>query len=490
MFATPLGVLLTDKSGNPVAGDTVTFTVVPSSASGAGATFTSGSATATAVSNAQGIATAPSLFANNLAGAFTVTAQVATVTTSFALTNLPSPNGQLRVASIPATVTPGQSFSIQVDVEDSAGNLLTTNTSTVTLALAGPGSLTTGSASAQAVGGVATFSGMSIITPGSYAFTFSDGNLTGTIARLTVLPPGASYDPATQTLTISAVSFAFSQATTQDATGLHTTFTFTINGSPFSMPDTQVAHVNVSDPHGTGNAELHTADTYTGTDGQTHETKETVIIGNGAGQLYRVVGGTSALFLTLSGFTHTWAMAGHADSGEIVGTPGVQNFFVSSGGNAYMDSGSALYDVAGASSVFASAANANDAAYHYDGSGPSELIISGTAYSLMEGTDNALSYLNEAVGFHFNYGLAVHPTQVTVIIYDSPNNDVLDAEPGNGAVVNTTFMYSDDAAGNLQEFDQVQGFALINAYAFVGGTNFAYNHDPAQNHVSGFTVLS
>jgi hypothetical protein len=83
-FATPLQTTVRDASGNPSSGVTVTFTAP---ASGASARF-SGATTATAVTNASGIATAPTLTANGTAGSYVVTASAAGVGSStFNLTN-------------------------------------------------------------------------------------------------------------------------------------------------------------------------------------------------------------------------------------------------------------------------------------------------------------------------------------------------------------------------------------------------------------------
>ena len=90
-FTTALQATVTANS-LPVSGATVTFTAP---GSGAGATF-GGLATATAITNASGVATAPALTANGLAGSYTVTASVPGVsaTAGFSLTNtLPSVSG-------------------------------------------------------------------------------------------------------------------------------------------------------------------------------------------------------------------------------------------------------------------------------------------------------------------------------------------------------------------------------------------------------------
>jgi hypothetical protein len=84
VFATALEVRVTDAAGNGVQGASVTFTVVPGS-NGAGATF-SATPTMPILTGPNGYAIAPTLTANNIAGTFTVTAGVGTLTTNFSAT--------------------------------------------------------------------------------------------------------------------------------------------------------------------------------------------------------------------------------------------------------------------------------------------------------------------------------------------------------------------------------------------------------------------
>lgn len=83
-FAQRLVATVKDAFGNPVNGATVTFNAP---VSGAGGTFAGG--VNTAVTNAQGMATAPIFTANGTVGSYTVTATEGSLTTSpgFALTN-------------------------------------------------------------------------------------------------------------------------------------------------------------------------------------------------------------------------------------------------------------------------------------------------------------------------------------------------------------------------------------------------------------------
>ena len=80
----------------------------------------------------------------------------------------------------PSNVTAGvaNSPSIVVDVEDPFGNIVLTDSSTVTLSIAsGPGSLS-GTVIATASSGVATFSNVILDTAGTYTLAATDGALT------------------------------------------------------------------------------------------------------------------------------------------------------------------------------------------------------------------------------------------------------------------------------------------------------------------------
>ena len=47
---------------------------------------------------------------------------------------------------------------------------------------------------------------------------------------VTINPANFAYDPTSRTLTISGTNFQFTQATTADASGTHTSYTFTVDG--------------------------------------------------------------------------------------------------------------------------------------------------------------------------------------------------------------------------------------------------------------------
>ncbi len=103
-FNNPLKAVVKNLLGNPLSGIEVTFTAPVSGASG---TFVgSNSNTATALTDVNGIATAPTFNANNVGGTYSVTASV---------TNLPSP-ANFQLTNIPPSilVNSGSSQSSQV----------------------------------------------------------------------------------------------------------------------------------------------------------------------------------------------------------------------------------------------------------------------------------------------------------------------------------------------------------------------------------------
>jgi len=116
----------------------------------------------------------------------------------------------------PGNVTVGavESPSIVVDVEDQYGNLVQSDNSTVRLAVAsGPGSIS-GTVTAIASGGIATFSNIILSTAGNYTLTASDGSLApATSNRLTVNPDGT-----TSAITSSVNASVFGQSVTFTAT--------------------------------------------------------------------------------------------------------------------------------------------------------------------------------------------------------------------------------------------------------------------------------
>jgi hypothetical protein len=101
------------------------------------------------------------------------------------------PAARLAFLQQPGGTSSGTPISpaVRVAVEDAAGSVLPTDTSTVTLTLSGGGSFSGGgnTVSAQAVNGVATFSTLAVANNGTYTMTASDGTLTTAVSNTFVI---------------------------------------------------------------------------------------------------------------------------------------------------------------------------------------------------------------------------------------------------------------------------------------------------------------
>ena len=114
-------------------------------------------------------------------------------TVSFVVT--PAAASKLVITQSPSTGTAGAVLGpVKVAVEDSFGNLLTGDSSTVALSIgSGPGALTAGSTtSVAAVNGIATFSNLLLNTSGTYTLSVSDGALSGATSGNLVVKSGTA----------------------------------------------------------------------------------------------------------------------------------------------------------------------------------------------------------------------------------------------------------------------------------------------------------
>jgi hypothetical protein len=155
-YREPLSVRITDADGAPVVGAPVTFSIGHASAgvggdgaAPAGASFTGDQPQATEMTNSAGIATSPSLTANDTAGTFTAVASIAHLTqdASFRLRNLAETLMLRRLGDRQpkATVDTRYQHPLQVRVTGANNKPVTGVTVTFTLA------------AAAAVGGAAMF---------------------------------------------------------------------------------------------------------------------------------------------------------------------------------------------------------------------------------------------------------------------------------------------------------------------------------------------
>jgi Ca2+-binding RTX toxin-like protein len=141
------------------------------------------------------------------AGTFTLAAAdtadaIAATGPADTVTVVPASPAKLVFAAEPASAIVGQSLSpaVVIDIEDTFGNLVATDTTFVALGIAtGPGALD-GSTTSAAVGGVATFASVRFTTSGQHTLATSDtsDSLSGFTSPAIAVAPGA---PATLAFT-------------------------------------------------------------------------------------------------------------------------------------------------------------------------------------------------------------------------------------------------------------------------------------------------
>lgn len=187
---TTITVTALDGSSNPVPGATVVFsanpttgnTLTPTSATTNG----SGVATATLSSTKAEIKTVSATISGvNINQTQTVTVNPAPLVT-WVFSNQPSPN-----TTAGAAINAGS--GVGVTGQDQFQNTVTGFTSTVTMAVTGPGTFApTSTNQATAVQGVATFPSLRIYTPGSgYKLQASGGSVTGVLSNAFTINAGA-----------------------------------------------------------------------------------------------------------------------------------------------------------------------------------------------------------------------------------------------------------------------------------------------------------
>jgi hypothetical protein len=194
---TPLGTLVVaveDINSNVLVGDTSTVTLTLSHG-----TFSNGQTTVSAQA-VDGIATFKNLVIS-APGSYILRATDTNPNLDPGygpVTINASPSAELGFVQQPTGATAGTAISppVTVTVEDANGNTATGDTSTVTLTLSS-GTFSNGAstASASAVNGVATFSGLVINSAGTYTLAASDGSLTGaTSSPFTISAATSFYD--------------------------------------------------------------------------------------------------------------------------------------------------------------------------------------------------------------------------------------------------------------------------------------------------------
>jgi hypothetical protein len=199
-------VKIADAGGNAIIGNTSTVTATVTSAAG---TITNATA---AVSGTTGLATFSGLTVNEIAGPYTLTFSDGAVTAAISSTIAVTAGvaTQLVITTQPsATDASGAALTQQpvVKVEDAAGNVVTSNVTTVSAKITAGGVSVT-PATQVAVAGVASFSGLALnALAGPYTLTFSDGSLTAATSTSVAVTVGAATQlvvttsPSTSTAT-------------------------------------------------------------------------------------------------------------------------------------------------------------------------------------------------------------------------------------------------------------------------------------------------
>jgi len=272
-FSTQLEVQVTDVFGNLLPAASVTFTE-STGASGAGATFAGGSTATTIATNAQGVAIAPPLTANNAAGSFTVTATLGSLSTTFVLTNTSGAPASVSIAGGSSQSTPiGSAFStlLQALVTDSHNNPV----ANVPVTFAAPNSGPSGTFNALATvltnaQGIATAPTLSVnFQPGSFTATATVAGLGAANYSLTNTLIPAVIKAAVGSGQHATVSTAFTlalQARVTNAAGQPVggiTVTFVVPGSGASGTFATLATV-VTNASGIATAPALTANSLVG----------------------------------------------------------------------------------------------------------------------------------------------------------------------------------------------------------------------------------
>jgi len=274
-FAAPLEVAIVNAAGQPVSGISVDFETPGSPASG---TFAAGAV----VTNASGIATAPSLTASDGAGAYTIEAFVVGVTTpaKFNLTNISGAPHTVSVAAggnQSATVAKAFGSALKTQVVDSFGNAVSGAVVTFTInpqANAGatfPGGKLGATATTNASGITTAPTLTANTTAGSFTVTATVSGV-GTAATfdLTNLadPPYRAPQGQPQSAVVGQLYVQPLQARVTDKygnpiAGLAVTFTAPAQGPSGTFAGKRSA-VAITDADGVASAPPFTADTKAG----------------------------------------------------------------------------------------------------------------------------------------------------------------------------------------------------------------------------------
>jgi hypothetical protein len=182
-----LAVAVEDAGGNVVTGSSSAVTLALTAAIGATLAGTKSKAAASGIATFSGLSI-------DKAGSYTLTATDGALTAADSTTITVTPGAATQLAFTmqpPASSVSGAAFGAAVTIRDAAGNTVTSNVSSVHVALTtANGASLDGTTTRGAVAGVAAFSGLSVAKAGTYTLTAIDGSLAATTSSAFTITPG------------------------------------------------------------------------------------------------------------------------------------------------------------------------------------------------------------------------------------------------------------------------------------------------------------
>jgi hypothetical protein len=224
-----------DAAGNVVASDSSTSVTV-SQSSGAGTISGTGSATASS-----GIAT--DTVTGVLVGNVTLTAHSGSLTddtTTF--TVVPGSAAKLAITSPTGDLAIGATRDITAQVEDAAGNVITSDNSTaIDFSQTSGAGAVTGTGSATAASGVATrtaiASGVGSVTLTAHSGSLTDDTTTFLVVATDTTPPSKT----SAAVTGAALKIHFDESLDTGSVPAGTAFAVTVNGNPVTVTNVSIA---------------------------------------------------------------------------------------------------------------------------------------------------------------------------------------------------------------------------------------------------------
>jgi hypothetical protein len=226
-FPIALQATVKDSAGNPVSGAIVTFAAPPT---GASATLSS----PTATTNPSGVASVTAT-ANNIAGAYTVTANIGGFSANFPLSNI-GVGTVTATGGSPQSTPLGAAFTsaLQVTVKDTNGNLLSGITVTFAAPPSGASAVLSSSTAVTNALGVASVTATANNISGTYTVTGSVGAVSASFLLTNASAQAASVTATGGTPQSALLGAAFPnalQVSVKDTNGLPVagaTVTFTV----------------------------------------------------------------------------------------------------------------------------------------------------------------------------------------------------------------------------------------------------------------------